>query len=237
MMDKPAIDDLIGQLETIRRERKQLLGAGSVLVVAGLVLVAAGAGFVRKSRVIEAEQFLLKDHDGRVRARLATASDGSPAFALVDGLGRDVVTLHGSGNESAVLSLMNRGRTRVALAATSDGAVTLNFFDGKNRSATGMYLWSDGSAGIGLRNGGSEVKIAAKPDGEAGLSVTGPDGRERTQVGSLRPDPAPKPTASLPGGAQGPSLAPMLGSGAQGFSRLGVSNPRIGISQAVPAAQ
>src|SRR5205085_2605224 len=73
MMDKPVIDDLIGQLETMRRERKQLLGAGSVLVVAGLVLVAAGAGFVRKSRVIEAEQILLRDHDGRVRARLATA--------------------------------------------------------------------------------------------------------------------------------------------------------------------
>src|SRR5262249_45021019 len=134
-MDKPTIDDVVGQLELLRRERRQILSVGSALLGAGLLMVALGAGLGRRANVVEAEQIVLRDRDGKVRATLATMPDGSPSFALLDDRGRDLIRLHGSTGENATLSLSNKGEPRAALSTNADGTAVLNLFDRQHRGA------------------------------------------------------------------------------------------------------
>jgi hypothetical protein len=184
-MDRPSLDAVIERLELLEREKRQVLWVGAALFAAAVVAVASGTDWVRRPKQIEAERFVLKDKDGKVRARLSTAPDGSPMLALLDAQGRDHLMLHGSIDDTATLSFYDHGQPRVTLSSTNTGAAGLNFYDKHDRSATGLYLWPDSTTGLGLRNGELGIELAAQADGLAGLSVVDQSGKVWGQLGAL----------------------------------------------------
>lgn len=67
-MNEPTTQTLARRLDRVERENRRLKGAGVVALalVAAMVLMGQATG----SKVIEAERFVLKDKDGKVRAEL-----------------------------------------------------------------------------------------------------------------------------------------------------------------------
>ncbi len=86
-----------------RRERRWRLGSAAI-VIAATVIVAGGQA--TRTRVVEAQTFVVRDAKGLARAQLGITDD-EPGLSLFD----------------------SDGRLRVAVAVTADGPI-LSFFNG-----------------------------------------------------------------------------------------------------------
>jgi hypothetical protein len=172
-MSSPTMELVIERLESLERERRQLLwGGGSVLSIA-LVLLATQAHLLTGRGTVEAQKLVLKDSMGHVRASLGMGPDGSPALSLLDERGDLRVRLHGSQDQNAALTFMNNKRVALALTSTAEGAAMLQLFDKNQRSASGFYLWPDGTTGLGLQMGAQSIDLSTKPNGTPGLTISG----------------------------------------------------------------
>jgi hypothetical protein len=90
--EREELTRIIAKVEAVERENRKLKRMIlSAVVVAGAVLLM---GQARPNRTIEAEKFVLKDANGKIRARLEMESD-SPTLALLDGNGFPAVSLLG----------------------------------------------------------------------------------------------------------------------------------------------
>jgi hypothetical protein len=144
--------DLLTRLERLERENRRLKQAGVLAVL--LCCSAFLMGQVktrpvkpRTVRPVEAEQFVLKDIEGKKRAELLM-EPGGPGLVLYDHEGNRIGRFGGIGEgNGAGLSLQGPGGSRVSLIFRQDGPHLLLFdTNGKFRtelgaSAKGPYLF------------------------------------------------------------------------------------------------
>ena len=85
----PDLAAVVARLDKMERQNRRLKLAGLVL----LVLAAAGLlmGQALPKRIIEAEKFLVKDRQGKVRAKLEVGEHDTPSLFLYDKEGKILI--------------------------------------------------------------------------------------------------------------------------------------------------
>jgi hypothetical protein len=164
-MDPIVANELRSRLDRWDREKRVLGWVGLAIVLATAGVLVHSTRFGRKSKVIEAQEFVMRDSEGRVRARLGLHPDGSPHLALFDTNGRHQALLVGMRDETASLSLFEQGHVRLVAEAEGDAHSAVRLFDRDHRVATGLYLGSDSATGLSLRSGDREAGWVLKPGG------------------------------------------------------------------------
>ena len=166
-MNAPTMETLARRLDQVEQENRRLKQAGVVVlaVIAAVVLMGqATKGKVAK--VVEAEKFVLRDADGKGRARLESLPSGLVRLALLDkdeniqsvlgvGVGRPSLVLAGRNNKTILttsfLSVSGKGgKSRLTLAVLPSGAQSLVLTDNTARTRAELAIEVDGSPTFGL---------------------------------------------------------------------------------------
>lgn len=146
-MKDPTLDRLTQRFDRLERDNRRIKRYGTLVVLA---IVAAGLiGQVSKERVVQAQQFILLDAAGTVRAGL-DATGGYPALRLTD----------------------KNGKTRASLAVLDDGTPMLALIDANG--LTGAWLHAKGGVPILQLQDVSDTKVelGLHADGTPGLTVS-----------------------------------------------------------------
>jgi len=115
------------QAELRRTNRRLGSLAGALLLLSGALLVMAQTG-TRQPQSLEAEQFVLRGSDGKVRGTVGITPDGAVGFSLAD----------------------VKGQTRITLDVESHGSPGLDFYDSQGRLRATLALGPTGTPGFGL---------------------------------------------------------------------------------------
>ncbi len=122
-MTEPTMETLAGRMDRVERENRRLKRSGVVAlaVIAAIVLMGQAASKLappgKPGKVVGAEQFIVHDARGGVRAELGTLPNGTVRLVLYD--------------------RGNPGETRVILSAGPESSPALSFSD-----KTGKVIWS-----------------------------------------------------------------------------------------------
>jgi hypothetical protein len=146
-MNEPTMETLARRLDMVERENRRLKQAGMVAmaVIAAVMLM----GQAMQSKVVEAEQFVVRDASGKVHAALGTVNKRAVSLALID----------------------KNGNPRVVLGASSDGSPSLSFYDkGVNRRAV-LGLRADDSPDLALldKDGKLRARLSLNDEDSATL--------------------------------------------------------------------
>lgn len=165
-MNELTMETLARRLDRVERENRRLKRAGVVAlaVIAAVVLMGQAIGNVAK--VVEAEKFVLRDADGKGRARLESLPSGLVRLALLDkdeniqsvlgvGVGRPSLVLAGRNNKTILttsfLSVSGKGgKSRLTLAVLPSGEQSLVLTDNTGRTRAELAIEVDGSPTFGL---------------------------------------------------------------------------------------
>jgi hypothetical protein len=87
-------EELIQRVERLERRNRRWKLAALALLLGCLVLLLAGFDYAQPflARSVEAQNFVLRDADGRIRARMAISEDG-PRLSFFDEQGNVVSSL------------------------------------------------------------------------------------------------------------------------------------------------
>jgi hypothetical protein len=183
-------ESLQAHMERWEREKRQMLGLGVAVLTlcVGLALFASGWG--RRPKVVEAESFVMRDHEGKIRARLVTDGDGSTVLTFLDSLGQNQVQLRSTGDRTSGFYLYDHGRVRIGLTAAPVGNATINLFDNEGERSTEVYMKPDGASGVTFRDGSGAIHLSTKHDDPEALRVVDGSGREvgRAEVAAAEHD-------------------------------------------------
>ena len=122
-MDEPTMETLARRLDRVERENRRMKQAGVVALAVIVAVVLMGqatwklAPPGKPGKIIGAEQFIVHDARGGVRAELGTLPNGTVRLVLYD--------------------RGNPGQTRVILSAGPETSPALSFSD-----KTGKVIWS-----------------------------------------------------------------------------------------------
>jgi hypothetical protein len=122
-MDELRINTLARRLDRVERENRRMKKAGVVALVVIVAVVLMGQGIKKTAppgkpgKIVGAEQFIVHDARGGVRAELGTLPNGTVRLVLYD--------------------RGNPGETRVILSAGPESSPALSFSD-----KTGKLIWS-----------------------------------------------------------------------------------------------
>jgi len=161
------METLARRLDQVERENRRLNRAGVVAlaVIAAVVLMGQATGNVAK--VVEAEKFVLRDADGKGRARLESLPSGLVRLALLDKdeniqsvlgvgiVGTPSLVLAGRNSKTILttrfLSVSGKGgKSRLTLAVLPSGAQSLVLTDNTARTRAELAIEVDGSPTFGL---------------------------------------------------------------------------------------
>ena len=137
----------------------------------------------RRAKIVEAEEFVVKDRSGKVRGRLGLAPGGLPRLVLIDDQGRTQVALEIYADNNSALSFNDRGQTRIHLDASGDGAATLRMYDRGSQSHATMFMWKDGRTGLAFDHNKESVVLGLSPTSASGLRVTDLEGNDTGSLG------------------------------------------------------
>jgi hypothetical protein len=119
-MDTLNIDALAERVERLERENHRWRWGAGVLLTCCLVAMITGARRADDTKVVEAEQFVVRDKDGKERARLGISSGDCPALFLRGKDGKTRAMLQSSDEDVGGLFLTGRhGGLSVVLHAES----------------------------------------------------------------------------------------------------------------------
>lgn len=176
-----AVEGLKQSNAALRLEcRRWRWGVGGVLVA--LVAGAAGAGsnVDQVARKLEAQNFVLRDANGRTRASLGFRSDGTPGLALLDEASRVRLALDICGDGAPAVNLYSaEGKLVGALAVRPDGSPALGMFDSKGQVRASLDLSHKETApGLSLydNEGTMRAAVAVRPDQTPGVGLFDPEG-------------------------------------------------------------
>ncbi len=166
-MNELTMETLARRLDRVERENRRLKRAGVVAlaVIAAVVLMGQATGNVAK--VVEAEKFVLRDADGKGRARLESLPSGLVRLALLDKdeniqsvlgvgvVGTPSLVLAGRNSKTILttrfLSVSGKGgKSRLTLAVLPSGAQSLVLTDNTARTRAELAIEVDGSPTFGL---------------------------------------------------------------------------------------
>lgn len=139
------------------------LGGSLSLIVCALVLFA-GAHQNDTKATIEAQQFVLRDRDGKPRITLGvTADNNSPSLNLFD----------------------EDGKQRIRLIATHAGGPGLTFYDTNDSRRLGMGLGPGGNPGLHFEDEDRTTRLGMGlgPNGAPGIHFDAQDGSSRFNMG------------------------------------------------------
>ncbi len=144
-------DEVLSRLARLEKENQRIRSAGALLLLFTIVLltVAAQAG----RRTVTANEFVLQDEQGRVRAKLFMDSRGA-SLVFFDATGRKEMSL------GEQVDTLGRGHASIRLG---EGAATAKF----------VLAGSDQEEWAAISDGG--VFLAGKGTRRIVLSASGPD--------------------------------------------------------------
>jgi hypothetical protein len=127
--------ELIERLKCLERKQAELqrtnrrLGSltGAMLLITG-ALVLMGQTAMRQPQSLEADQFVLRGIDGKMRGAMGVLPDGAVGFNLTD----------------------VKGQTRITLDIAANGAPGLDFYDPQGKLRATFALGPSGTPGFGL---------------------------------------------------------------------------------------
>jgi hypothetical protein len=171
------MEAVVERLERLERQNRRLRRGGIVVALAAVSLF--GACWLRPSGTVDAERFVLRDKQGRIRIEIAMSYDfreGNPVIRLLDEKGTKLTTLgagllriaDGKGVEATLLDNMLQFNNEAGVSARLGGA----------KEGGSLFLF-------GLSRGGSILLNADT----SGLEISDGDGF-RADLGkiSLIPD-------------------------------------------------
>jgi len=178
-MTDPDIQVLTQRLDRLERQNR-LLRCGAFAALA-LVAAAVWIGAAAKGRTIEAERFVLRDAQGKVRAELLTDPVFGPRLRLSQANGRVRMELALKGTTGPYLSLRDaNGNDRAQLDAFS-GNPGLTLYDSNAKSRVQIDLSENGAPAIRYYDQ-DHKRRAALEETESGLDFTLRDAEERERV-------------------------------------------------------
>jgi len=192
-MNQPTLTDLTQRLQRVEQEHRRLKRAGAVIMGMIAAVVLMGQTMPSKvATVVEAEQFVLRDRNGKARAWL-NVSDGSVNFALADKneTTRNLMYVRDDGTHGLILATRD-GKTRVELKVGTNGVPTLSLIDNDGRRI-GMFVLSDGIPALGLVDRSRRLRAALRleTDGSVRLTLSDKDATERAEL-TVLPDGTPR---------------------------------------------
>lgn len=144
-MNEPTMGALERRMEAVERENRrwQWMVTVTLAVVAAMVILAQATP-TKFGKVLEAERFVLRDTNGKIRAELGFI-DGASVLLLNDKDGKPGVALSVLPDGPRRVSLLDRdGRTRSVLTARADGDSGLRLFDKNMMHRASLDVMADG---------------------------------------------------------------------------------------------
>ncbi len=164
------------RLERLERENRRMKLAGVVALAVIVAVVLMGQATQSKVvKRVEAEEFVLRDSNGKIRARLAMNELGAPSLSLLYTDGTPVAELWGGVIEKeAHLSFYHQNGRRSAFLSTARGASALAFIDKDGNFRVTLSIDTDGLPAMRLADKNSKVRAGLTVDtgGNATLSFS-----------------------------------------------------------------
>lgn len=162
----------VERLDQLEREHRRVRRYGTMMLIGIAVVLGLGAALVAFSQrrglpgsvqTVAAQQFILRDRDGRVRGAWGMAEDGTVRLALSDELGRQ----------------------RVRISLLDDGAAGLSFADSGDRKLAVLGLLADGTTSLVLTDPGGipRAVLGVQVDGSSNLVFADRLGTTRAGLG------------------------------------------------------
>jgi hypothetical protein len=137
--------ELIERLKCLERRQTELqrsnrrLGSltGALLFMTGALVLMAQTG-TRQPQSLEAEQFVLRGSDGKVRGAMGITPDGAVGLNLAD----------------------VKGQTRITLDVAADGSPGLDFYDPQAKLRATFALGPTGTPGLGLYDASGRLRTS-----------------------------------------------------------------------------
>jgi hypothetical protein len=139
-MNMPLIDVLAERVERLERQNRRWKRLSGLVLLSAVLMIFGGARFASEPKVIEAERFVLRAKNGKMRADLRVTPEDLVGFVLFDQDERQRVGMAVYPNRIASLKLLSdTDKTRATLFMQGDGAGGFNLFrDDKLRGVMGM---------------------------------------------------------------------------------------------------
>lgn len=193
IMHYGTMNGVMQRLEHVERAYRGVKRVAVVMAVAIAAMVLMGQTMSSNvSKVIEAEQFVLRDTRGKARAWL-NMSGSAVNFALADDNERTRTLLYVLDDGTHGVILANQeGKTRVEVKVGTTGVPTLSLMD-NDGNRIGMFVLSDGRPALGLvdRTQRLRASLGLEDDGRARLVLSDTHATERAEIVVL-PDGTPQ---------------------------------------------
>jgi hypothetical protein len=164
-----ALAERVAMLEAQNRRLKQA-GIAALVLASAVVLM----GQTHTSRVLEANEFHLRDADGNVRARLSTDTANRPVLSLLDAKGDPVASL-GGGRQPSLILFRQETNEQIRLGANT-AFFGLGLYEKEIRAGLAIQ---NSVPGLNLfdKSGTAQATIMARPTGSS-LFLRNPAGKE-----------------------------------------------------------
>ena len=204
-MANPTLEAVAARLDGLERQNLWLRWiAAGLAVVAIIAGVEAGLGGSRRPGTIEAERIVIRDKQGRVRARLGV--DGADTtLVMFDHRGCEQINLGVAGADLSSLTFADAGQSRLMLQSSSDGAASLRFLDRNEKARALWFMAPDSATGLSFTNAKRGIAMGVDPAGRSAVFSTDEQGNENGRVGasavtaeSLGLYAGPNPSGAIP---------------------------------------
>jgi hypothetical protein len=137
------------QQDDLRRANRRLRLVASALMLFTGAIVLMGQTAPVPSRSLEAEQFVLRSSDGKVRGAIGIGDDGAVGINLNDVKGQSRITLDLAADGSPGLDLYDQnGKLRATLALGPAGTPGLGLYDPSGKLRTSLDVPAHETPGL-----------------------------------------------------------------------------------------
>ena len=187
-MNEPTMETLAQRLDRVEVENRRLkrAGVGALAVIAAVVLMGQATP-PKAPKVVEADEFLLRDAKGNVRAMLGFRG-GAPLLSFYDeeqtlriGLGFTTDGL------PTVTILSKSGNIRSSLTVLANDTTALHLYDRTEKAHAVLAVEADGTPSFSLFGKDKEgtVILGVDSGGVSGLTLSDKSGITRAVLGSI----------------------------------------------------
>lgn len=151
------LQSVVERLDKLEKQNRTLKRVGMLVLVLFCLVFVMGQALPGR-RIIEAEGFILRDANGKMRAALGI-SEGAPHLSLLDEEGTARIFLTLAANKPAVWLFDAKVNPRVSLATDAGGDGLLSLLDGMRKQRAVLGLLPDGSPKLELTAEGERSAV------------------------------------------------------------------------------